>query len=254
MTKTSGCPGRSGRARRRTRPARSSGTPSVRAERRGRHPRRPEHRPRRDPLAADGHPVGVDGRDQPPVRTSTPRRTSCLLRLLRELAGCKAGSTRGDPSSRMTCACVGSMRRKSFASACRAISQSDAGSSTPVGPAADDDERQPGFLPRRDRSRARPPRRPRAPGGGSPARPRSLLSPGANGLPLVVAEVRVRRAGGDDQVVVVELAVGRARRSSSRDRSTAPRRAIPRRSSACGGCGGSASAMSLGLSAAVATW
>ena len=36
------------------------------------------------------------------------------------------------------------------------------------------------------------------------------LEPGREALPLVVAEVRVGRAGGDDQVVVGELAVGRA--------------------------------------------
>ena len=102
---------------------------------------------------------------------------------------------------------VGSMRRKSRASAWRAISASAPASSTPVGPAADDHEGQPGAAAlgsgsRSAASKAKSTRR-RISSASS-----MLLRPGASGAHSSWPKMRMRRAGREDQVVVGELAVG----------------------------------------------
>ena len=150
---------------------------------------------------------------------------------------------------------VGSMRRKSRASVCSADLAERAGQLDAGRPAADDDEGQP--------RRAAPTGSRLALGGlvgeehAAPDLERVLdrLEPGRELRPLVVAEVRVGRAGRDDQVVVGELAVVEddaacaatsiARRLGEQHARVAPG---ARRTARIG------YAMSLGFSAAVATW
>ena len=133
----------------------------------------------------------------------------------RDSSSGNAASKRGPASTRITRACaridVAEVARERVARDLgERARELDAGR-----PAADDHEREPAARRSSGRARARPPRTRAGCGGGSRARPRCVLRPGATLRPLVVAEVRVRRAGGDDQVVVGELAVAS---SSTRSR------------------------------------
>ena len=157
-----------------TRPARSSGTPSVLPQRRGGDAGGPQHvaradRARRPPR----RPSALDRRSRP--RRSAPPRPGARARAARWPRGPRgsAASTRGPPSTSRTRACAGSMRRKSRTSAWRAISAIAPASSTPVGPAADDHEGQQRAALGRVGLAARPPRRRAGRGGGSRARPRA---------------------------------------------------------------------------------
>ena len=88
MTKTSSVPG-DGQVGLDQHPARAVERHAQRAgQRRGRHPRRPDHRARRQALAAQVHARRrrCRSRDRP-VRTSTPSRSSCRWRLRRQLLG-----------------------------------------------------------------------------------------------------------------------------------------------------------------------
>ena len=107
------------------------------------------------------------------------------------------------PSSRSTRAWCGSMWRKSRVSAWKATSAMRAGQLDAGGAAADDHEGEPRALRRRIAL---------ALGGLEGQRMRlrissassMVLRPGRERRPLVVAEVGVRGAGGDDEVVVVD--------------------------------------------------
>ena len=224
-------------------------------QRRGGDARRPEHRPRLDPLGADADPLGVDRRDR--SCRSGPRR-----RALRAAAGPsprapgrRPGRTRGEPSSRITRAC-------GRVDVAEVLGQGVPGDLDQRHPPA----RRPSARRRRSRTSARPRRRAGsalALGGLEREQdPAADLQGVADALqargdrrPLVVAEVRVRRAGGHDQVVVRHrAAVGQDDRFASevdRPSTSASRTSAffwPRRIRRIG------EAMSLGFSAAVATW
>ena len=182
MTKTSGWPGivRSGSTR--TRPARSSGTPSDRASGEAATPAAQSTVRAAIRSAPMPTPLGVDRRHRP-ARSGPrrPGRSSCSPRLLRERRRRSAGRTRGRPfeqdhvrlrrvdvpevaapgraarsrAGRRPARRRSARRRRSRTSARRAAA--------------------PG------RARARRPRRRRARGGGSPGRPRCSSGPGAYG-------------------------------------------------------------------------
>ena len=145
----------SGRGSTRTRPARSSGAPRERRERRGRDARPPTPRSgrrcARSPIAD-----AAARRRRSRARRSRPRTpsaSSCASPSPR--APGYVGSTRGPASTRMTRAVRGSMRRKSRASVWRAISANVAGHLDAGRPAADDHEREPlAARPRRRSSRS----------------------------------------------------------------------------------------------------
>ncbi len=176
--------------------------PQRTGQRRGRHPRGPEHGPGSDPLGADADPLGID-RPSRSCRCGPrlPARASCSRAFSDSDWSRSEGRTRGEPSSRITCAWVGSMCRKSLARAWRAISLRAPASSTPVGP--------PPTITNVSQAR-------RA-AGSSLALGRfegvkdatadlqgvadALESRGV-GFPFVVTEIRMRHAGRHDQVVV----------------------------------------------------
>ena len=148
-----------------------------------------------------------------PSRTVTPSRSSWRLAFADRLGG-YGGRTRSAASSRMISASAGWMARKSLRSVSLAISPSAPASSTPVGPAPTTTNvsqgcRRPASVSRSAISKA------------SRMRERisvassMVLSPGANALPVVVAEVVMGRARGDHQHVVVERAVAQQRRAGS---------------------------------------
>ena len=84
-------------------------------------------------VGADVDPALVDAGDLRASPDLDAEPLELRLRLLRELLG-EAGRTRGPASTRITRAVRGSMRRKSRASVCRAISANAPAISTPVGP------------------------------------------------------------------------------------------------------------------------
>ena len=216
--------GRSGRARpapgRRGRAARPASAPAARPPR-----RRPEHRARGDPLAAERARPSASIAVTTRARCAPRRRAAQLRRgARRRVSAVGRQHARRRPRAGCTRACAGRWAEVAAQSVPRDLGeragQLDAGRA-----GADDDERQPGLRALSGRLRARRPRRPAARGGGSPAR-RRCSSARAPPRPLVVAEVRVRRAGGDDQVVVgrVVRAVGQVHRrfAAGRSPSTSP--------------------------------
>ena len=107
---------------------------------------------------------------------------------------------RGEPSSRITRVCFGSMRRNSRASVCCAISLIVPAISTPVGPPPMTTK-----VSQASRSAptvARSALFERADDAGADLEGvGERLQPGRVALPFVVAEVAVRHAGGDDEMV-----------------------------------------------------
>ena len=201
------------------------GAPSARAERRGRDAGGPEHRARVDPLGAELHRRALDAGDRAPRRTSTPSRSSCRCAFA-ERSGGYGGSTRSAASTSTTRA-----RRRVDAPEVPAQRQArdlgerarqlDAGRAR-----ADHDERQP--LPARGLVRLALgllEGEQHAPADLSASS--SVFRPGRVRLPVGVAEVRVRRAGGDDERVVGDLAVGQQHACGARGRRRAPRPAAP---------------------------
>ena len=191
--------------------------------------------------------VGVDAGDddagahldaEPLERLAAPRRAAA-----RETSP----STCGLPSSRTMRADSGRMRRKSCTQRLPRDLRQRAGELDAGRSAADDDERQQAplrvgiglALGRLERQQHPPP---------DLERIVERLQPGRARRPLGMAEVGVRRAGGDDQVVVGDRACGAGsagrrtdqRRAVRPDRSRARRRAAPRRSADGAGSSGSA--------------
>ena len=234
-TNASGCSGtvRSGLTT--TRPARSSGTPSVRPRREPATPAAQSTVLVRIRSPAHGHTVDIDGRHLPPRAHVDAQANQLFSRLLRELAGVRRKHP-GRPFEqddlrvrRIDAPKIA--RQRVLRDLAERPRQLDA-----RGPRAHDDERQPGFLLRgiglsfgKFEGREHP----------TPnlERVADRLEPGRERRPLFVPKVRVPRAGGHDDVVVVERAVFEREGLLARDRSTALRLAILRRSSACGGCG-----------------
>ena len=215
ITKTSGGPGPTGLAPTDTRPARSSRHAEHRREGR----RLVAGAPRRRCAAGSRPRVGHDARRRRWPSPSSPSahvdaeppswRSALCDSSLRDR---RTGPGRS-ASIRMTFAVVGSIVRKSRAIVWQRdlgdrARHLDAGRS-----AADDHEGQVGARSAGSSARARRVRRRAGCGGGSRVRPPGVFSPGALGCPLVVAEVGVRRAGGEDQVVETD---GRRRRRGHR--------------------------------------
>ena len=197
-----------------TRPARSNCAPARSAST---LPRREARTPAAhstvcvgDPLVLavhrDGHAVGIDLRDASARCASrTPRAINCLSAFA-ERSGGKVGRTRGSPSTSRIAASRGSMWRKSWRTVSLAISPSAPASSTPVGP--------PPTMTKFSQARAL--RRVGLALGALEGQQQAAadlggvldrLQAGSELLPLVVAEIVVRGAGGDDQRVVGHLAV-----------------------------------------------
>ena len=237
MTNTSGWPGidRSGFTS--TRPARSVGAPAW---------RRAVTRQRRRPTGScpprsrtHSYPRATHRRPSPACSCGRPRRDARdrFARASRSGSG-NVASTYGPASSRMMRAEPGSKWRKSRASDCRAISASAPASSTPVGPPPTTTNVSSDLSARRIRLALRAFERHEH---AAPDLERVLetLQTRCVGLPLVVAEVRMGRAGSHDQVVVRNLGAVRqvhgALRGLRRDRL---RRAGPRRSAAASGSTG----------------
>ena len=216
----------------------------------------PDDRARRETLATDLQAPRRRSRSRAtPVRTSHAERLELLAApCARGLPGRRA-RRRGPASISTTRAARGSMRRKSPDERVARDLGEGAGQLDAGRPAADDDEGQPlRGAPRRRSSRSACSKAREHP---APDLERVLdrLEAGRVRLPLVVAEVGVRRAGRDDQEVVAELcAVGEPhalRRGVDRHHLAeqhARRCAWRRRMRRIG------EAMSAGDSAAVATW
>ena len=133
-----------------------------------------------------------------PVRTITPSRPSCLAADAERSAG-YGGSTRSIASTSTIRTSVGSIERKSRRSVWRAISPSAPASSTPVGPPPTTTNVSHSRCAHRIVLALGRLVREEDP---APDLERVLdrLEPGRERRPLVVAEVRVARAGRDDQV------------------------------------------------------
>ena len=190
----------------------------------------PQHGARRD--AFDRRARRRRRRSRSPLRRDALRRRAVRADAARSPDSTSGidGRTRGPASMRWMCASRGSMRRNSFASVCRAISASVPASSTPVGP--------PPITTRLSQAA-------RAVGVGFAlgdfecfehlaAHDECVverLEARRETGPVVVAEIGVRRAGRDDQEIVVERAAFERDASRARDRCRALRRAAPRRSS-----------------------
>ena len=147
-----------------------------------------------------------------PVRTSTPSRSSCS-RARCDSLGTKAPSTRSAPSSRITRACAESMRRNSRRRVCRAISLIVPAISTPVGP------------PPMTTKVIQAARRGVVAGALGALEGADHAGANVEGVgqrlqarreagPVVVAEVAVRGAGGDDEVIPGDLLAAVERRGS----------------------------------------
>ena len=226
----------------RTRPARSSGAPSERAERRGRDARRPRARSaRRSARRRRDTPSASTPRHREPVRTSTPSASSCAVRLADRSSG-YAGRTRGpafeqDDARARPDRCAGSR-----APACGARSRrARRPARRPVGPpptTTNVSQRPARLGVRLALGLLEGEQHP-------PADLERVLDassgPARSGCPLVVAEVGVRGAGRQDQVVVGELAVGRGDllRARGRRPSTSAEQHVALRAAGAG-CGGSA--------------
>ena len=216
-------------------------------------PARPQHRPRGDPLGSRrarrrrrcGHPRAGPHLDAEPLELTPGRR--------RERLGRRWQHAAAPPRAGSRARCSGSMWRKSAARVWRAISASAPASSTPVGPPPTIDEGEQ--------------RRRRAAIGlalgaleGEQHAPADLervldrLQARRERRPLVVPEVGVRGAGGDDEVVVGELAVGEAHASRRHVDAGHLRRAAPARCAVAEHARGWAPRCRPGSSAAVATW
>ena len=258
MTKISGWPGtREVRRRRCTRPARSSGTPSdcasgeactpaaqstVRAAMRSLPTQHAAlRRSRVDPARS--------------VRTSTPSAPAARAPSPTALRDRRAGR-RARPRAGRCAPRRGSMLAEVAAPGC-------AGRSPPARPPAPRRSGPPPTMTKVSQrgaaapgpSRARPPRRRAARGGGSRARPRASSGPARTRSQSVVAEVGVGRAGGERPGS--RRPARRRRASSLRPRhvdASAPRPAARSRSSGGAAIERMGEAMSLGFSAAVATW
>ncbi len=141
-----------------------------------------------------------------PVRTSTPSPSSCR-RAFSERSGGYGGSTRSVPSTRITRAERGWMRRNSPRSVWRAISVKRTRQLDPGGTAADHDEGQPLAL---EGLVLVPLRVLESQQHAAPHFHRVLhrLQPRGVASPVVVPEVRMAGSGGDHREVVGELAAG----------------------------------------------
>ena len=206
---------RSGRAATSTRPARSSVAPALvgqrAAERRGRPRRRPRSpcgrraaAVRRRRRAVVAHAVGIDA-GRPCSRCAPRRRAVPAARVRAPTASARRRRARG-PSLR-------SARRARGASRCGgtrrgsvwcAISVSVPAISTPVGPPPMTTKVSQALALRRVGRSARRARRRRSRGARIVERVGQRLQPRRMRGPVVVAEVAVGGAGGDDQVVVGE--------------------------------------------------
>ena len=246
-----------GRASTCTRPARSSGTPSVARQRRGAHARRPEHRARRDAARRRSRrPSASMPVTARPVRTSTP---SALELPLRAAPTSSSAIGRQDARARPRPGRHARVARVDAAEVAREGVARDlgqrAGELDAGRAAADDDEGEPvagarsASSSRSAASKASSTRR------ADLERVLERLEAGRVRRPLVVAEVGVRRA--------------RRRRSGSRRPARRRSRRTQRagevdaghlgqqhasRSAAGAGCGGSAPRCRSGDRPAVATW
>ena len=189
-----------------TRPARSSGTPSVWASGEAATPaaqRTVRAWIRSGPIQTPSASIPVTWT---PVQTATPSVSSCL-RAAADRSSVYAPRTRGLASTRITRAEAVLMWRKSCARVCRVTSASVPASSTPVGPAPTITKviqaRRRDFvrLALGDLERHQHP----------PADLQGVLQglqAGSMLGPVVMAEISMGRAGGDDQDVVIDRAVG----------------------------------------------
>ena len=203
-----GGPGWRGRARRSTRPARSSGTPSDFASGDAATPAAQTTVRARCARRRAATPSASSAGHRAPVRTSTPRARELLRRRARSSSRSTRRGCAGRPSTRTMRASRGSMRAE-VADEDVAGDLGDRAGELDAGRAAAHDHEGEQLPARaRRRARARPSRTRAGCGGGSRGRPRGVFRPGAYWLPLVVAEVGVAGARGDDQVVVGERAVG----------------------------------------------
>ena len=247
-TKISGCPG----TRQRRLGGDAAGAIERHAERlsRAATPRRPPPTARSAPrcarspgVAATVTPSASTPVTTEPVRTSTPSRSSDVARRVAQRAretcaqDVRAAFEQHD-ARRLRADAAEVLPQRLPRDLGERAGQLDAGR-----PAADDDERQQPALRRRG-----PVSRSAASNASSTRRrissaSSSVFRPGARARPLGMAEVRVRRAGGDDQVVVRHRRVAADRSSTTRappGRSPALRPAAPRRSSAGAESSGSA--------------
>ena len=216
ITKTSGCPGieRSGSTI--ARPARSTGDAEGARERRRRDAGGPENRAR-------GETLGPDVARRPRPRRSRETRSGPRPRdraksssaARRELSGRYAGRMRGPASTSTMRASRGSIERKSLTRTWREISAIAPASSTPVGPPPTTTNVSRSLLAGRVGLALR-----LLEGEQDAAadldRVLERLQPGRVLLPVVVAEVRVSGAGGEDQEVVGERSVGEANLAARR--------------------------------------
>ena len=200
-TKTSGMPGNREIGLHETRPARSSGTPSVATSGEAATP-------------AAHTIVPASSRSVPSITpcasmcvTATPSRISMPSRRQRFDARPVADSREMSPAGRL--ASTSTMRardvsidRNSSRSVWRAISASVPASSTPVGPPPTSTNVSSSPLPRGIGLRARLARTRAGGAGESSIASSSVFSPGANGSHSAWPKYAWRRAAGDDQIVV----------------------------------------------------
>ena len=251
MTKTSTWPGmvRSGSTR--TRPARSSGTPSVCA--RGTQPhRRPRAQFSIDPLRTDIDAVGVETRDLHAGPDGHAQFLELQSGRVREVVGVgrkETGACFDQDDARGGGVDMTEVARERLP---RDLGQG-AGQLDSGGSAADDHERQAGPPPIGSGSRS-------AISKAMSTRWRivsasfKVFSPGAIESPVIMTEVSVRDARGENQAVVLKGAVGQRRRDFAAKSTAVTSASITltfdwwRKILRMG------AAMSAGLSAAVATW
>ena len=203
MTNTSGWPGMVRSGCDRTRPARSSGDAERRAQRRRRDAGRPEHGLRLDRARL---PISHGARRHARDRVARPHFDAKPLEIAAARPRAAAPETSraptGPPRAAGSAPRSGSKCRKSRASDCREISASAPASSTPVGPPPTTTNVSSACRRSCVRLALRPLERQQH----APAdleRILERLQAGRGRPPLVMTEVGVRRAGRDDQIVVV---------------------------------------------------